>query len=400
MKISASQLAAARAARPAAPAPAPARAADPVRAHDTDTVDLSKDGHGREVTGQGQSTSERVASFAENVHQRLEHLARSLDPSAEVDLGTVKAEFAQNVQRLQDGIAAGAFSDEQLATGVQNTLSLLTGGVREALGLAEAPRTSDAAVRAAAAAGDADAAAPSRASGLSPAERISALEDKVNERIAGLMSGLDPDIARGVQAVQAQFAEHVARVQAGLESGSLDPEDIARGMQSTLGLLAQGLREALPQASESRAATGADPAPAPGADPAGAADADPVHAASADPGGAAAEARAAQQARFGAFADKVAARLADMQVEGADARLVGQAASAFESHMQRLEHAFFEQGSLDREQFGELFSSMLGQLQKDLAAALKPEHEGVRLYGADLGVDALKAGASSFDVEV
>ena len=93
MKIPASQVtsAAAAARQTAQPLVRPTRTTDvtgtPVQAAASDKVDLSRQAQGVvSASTQGQTTSERVASFADKVHQRLENLAQSLDPrsSAEV----------------------------------------------------------------------------------------------------------------------------------------------------------------------------------------------------------------------------------------------------------------------------------------------------------------------------
>lgn len=77
-------------------------------------------------------------------------------------------------------------------------------------------------------------------------ERIAAFETRTQSRI-DLLTAREEGQGASVDfsGVADQFAANIARVQAGIDSGGLDAEGVARGLQNTLSLLRDGVQDAL-----------------------------------------------------------------------------------------------------------------------------------------------------------
>ncbi|MCP3917422.1 MAG: hypothetical protein GY711_17895 [bacterium] len=77
-------------------------------------------------------------------------------------------------------------------------------------------------------------------------ERIAAFESRTQSRLELLAANGEGDAAQiDFSDVAQQFADHVARVQNGIDSGGLDAAGVARGLQNALGFLSDGVRSSL-----------------------------------------------------------------------------------------------------------------------------------------------------------
>ncbi|MBL6720746.1 MAG: hypothetical protein ISQ08_04975 [Planctomycetes bacterium] len=83
------------------------------------------------------------------------------------------------------------------------------------------------------------------ASGRAVSERVAALGQRLEDRLADLTQGLAPRAAHAVRSGGAEALRGLARLEAGLEAGTLDPRATGALLEGILGDLAAGLAPAL-----------------------------------------------------------------------------------------------------------------------------------------------------------
>ena len=284
-----------------------------------DRVELSdRDGDGDEVAGQ--SPSERVSALGEKVHDRLSQLARKTG----LDLSDIEASFDKNMERLQSALADGTLSREGLTRGVGNLLD----GLRSDLSARLSEGTKGAESR-----------------GASPGERAEALAETTLDRFRSLIREQGGN--EGLEKAMDAFGEHMDRLLAGIEDGSLDARGIASGIQSILDLARQDVARAMPTEPEASPDASRNDQSAP-----------------ADP-----------QSRFESFVAGIESRLEGIDASPAQSRALEELKQQFAQSMGRLDKAFFEEGAFDREKFGDLLGSLMNGLREDVKG----------LFGGDSG---------------
>lgn len=83
------------------------------------------------------------------------------------------------------------------------------------------------------------------APGQTPGERVAALGERLQDRLASLAEDLAPRAAQAVRQGGAEALRGLARLQSGLEAGTLDPRSTGSLLEGILGDLAAGLAPAL-----------------------------------------------------------------------------------------------------------------------------------------------------------
>lgn len=83
------------------------------------------------------------------------------------------------------------------------------------------------------------------ASGETASERVAALGERLQDRLASLAEGLAPRAAQAVRQGGAEALRGLARLESGLEAGTLDPRSTGTLLEGILGDLAAGLAPAL-----------------------------------------------------------------------------------------------------------------------------------------------------------
>ena len=183
----------------------------------------------------------------------------------------------------------------------------------------------------------------------------------------------------------------LSRLRDGMQNGTLNPEDVQRGIRNTFQNAREALDAARPSGDEAAASADVAPAGRPSLAP--------------DAGGLNATGEAVRD-RYQGFTDSILSRVAS--VEGMDSAVmdaVGEAASAFESATARLDQALFnpETGdSIDRGEFRELYDNALSQLQTQLSDLIGGHEAGSSiasmLYTAEKGVEGMNQGGFGLDV--
>jgi hypothetical protein len=282
----------------------------------------------------GQSPAERIQALGEKVHERLEALAQRTG----LDLSDVEAAFDHNLERLLGGLADGSLSRDDLTQGIENILQHLRDDVSERLD----PRG--------------DAADPG-----APQARIEALTSSVEERVLALAEELGGAQGAGLEQALDAFGVHVDRLLAGLEEGSLDRHEVASGLQNVLDLVRQDVQRGLGETDQGRQDDGS---------------------------------ASGLERRFESFVGGVDERLAGMQVPPDQADAFARLQAEFSSAMDRLGSAFFEEGSIGRGQFQDLFGSLFADLRQDVQGLFGDQQDAGRasLYHPVTGVERLGGG--------
>jgi hypothetical protein len=197
--------------------PAPGVATERVPGGDAaraDRIELSGD-------APPQDPAERLAAFADAVHERLELQLRDASPEEARAIADALAEFDQNMARIQGALAEGALDRRDLARALQGTMEHLRGALAP-----EGPPTDP----------QVEGTRGGTPDGLE--RRLDALEEQVSARVAELaQSGLSAEQLAALREAHSAFAAGLERLQ-GAELG-------ARGVHEGLEALFAALREDL-----------------------------------------------------------------------------------------------------------------------------------------------------------
>jgi hypothetical protein len=285
----------------------------------------------------GHSAGERIEALGEKVHARLDALARKTG----MDFSEVGAAFDQNMERLMAGLADGSLSRDGLAQGVGNMLDQLREDVSGRMNPG----------------GDRlDRPGPS-----GPEARLEAVASSIEGRVQALADELGGAKGAGLEKALDAFGGHMDRLVAGLEDGSLGRDELASGLQNVLDLVRSDVQRGLGEGERGRRSE----APAGGL-----------------------------EQRFESFVSGVEERLAGVDASPRQAEALAQLKADFGAAMDRLGSAFFDQGSIGRGQFQDLFGSLLSDLREDVQGLFGDQQDSGRasIYHPVRGVEHLGGG--------
>ena len=306
-----------------------------------------------ELSNQGRTPAERVDHFAQTVTQRLSNLARQQG----MDLSGVQESFDQHIARIQEGLADGSLSGRDIGQAIASTLDMLREDVREVTG--RGSRGSEA--------GEVDRSEGEDGSEGDPAARVEGFAEGVVDRLRSLIAESDGAVAEGLAGTLEGFNASIDRILAGLEDGSISARDVGAALDNILESTGRDIDRSMAMGRGE------------GGDEAQRSDGESV-----------------AEGRFDDVTSSVLDRLEGIDTSGLDPRAreaFGALAEEFRSAVARLDQAYFEDGSISREQFLELFSGAFSELQDDLAGLFGGDAGEVRLYDAAAGAEQL-AGAS------
>jgi len=347
MKISASEAARAQAAQQFNRSPGTLPPHDSRHAERTD-ADHRSDQVQRSNPGEGMSPSERTAAYADRIHERLAALAERTG----LDLSAIEREFDKNVDRIQAALADGTLDARGLAHSLGATTDIVKHDVKAAL------------------AADRGFAGQGLEGGdeQTTAARVEALSESINERFAALVAELDGASVEGLEIAQERFEGHVDRLLNALANGELSGEALEQGVKNILDLARSDVQRSL---ALSEVPDGQQ-APVDGSTEASTA-----------------------EARLDALADKVDQRFENLDTSGMSAEQLAELRdlkAGFESAMERLSDATFEQGAIGREQLGEILGDIFDALKEDMAGLFGSPADGATLYHPVTGVEDLAGG--------
>lgn len=375
--------------------PEPSAERGDARQVDAQQVDAQPVRDSADITGgaeQGQSPSERLASFADKVHDRLNALADKTG----LDLSQVQSDFSDYVQRLQDGIEDGSLNGADLERGVRNALALTATTVRSTMapgqiignqglgkpGMADKPSQVV----------DSGSVNP----GQSPSDRLDGFEAQVNERIGALAEGADEKTIAALRDAQQSFAMKLSELRSGLEDGSMDAASIGQGVQAALANLGENIQAAVAPKTEGQGTSGDEIGRGSlggGASVAGTASADLAGPVSQAPQGAAAaeaddvagtetEVEGDVGGRLADFAMTLTERLANLQNDGVGGEALQSAGADLIGLIERLSSAVAG-GGITGDHAGSLFQRALAGFSSDMGDMFGKIDNQMNLYGRD-----------------
>lgn len=171
-------------------------------------------GDAAQPAGDGDPRAEALSARLENAQERIEDRLRNLrstgmDEEGAARLAEAYDQFSDTFDRLQYGIENGTLGQRQLAKGFQFALAQ----VRDALRPQQSGDQDLANVRSGSGVDEATPVSPS------PAERLEAVSSSIEERLQGLVDGLDPEAARALDQAGERFDALTSRLASALEGG-------------------------------------------------------------------------------------------------------------------------------------------------------------------------------------
>jgi hypothetical protein len=304
-----------------------------------DRIDLSRE-------SESSSTTQRVDDFAEKTLERLAQLAED----SGTDTTDAARAFDKNMERLKAGLADGSLTGRDMAQGISNALDILKADLDDSSDPVrpDATRGSDQ---------------------RSDSERVESLAAGIEDRITSLAAELGD--REGLGSALEAFGGNVDRLLAGIQDGSLSGDQLAQGIQNVLDMVSSDVQRAVAPPTDGRVDLSGPDRPPVDSNPAG-----------------------STERRFGAFVQSAESRLAEIASDLSPEQREGFAKlqADFSSSMDRLGSAFFDKGSIDRDQFKELFNSLFEGLKSDVQGLFGGSpggNEAASLYNPVTGVEQL-----------
>ncbi|HRV82023.1 MAG TPA: hypothetical protein P5218_11325, partial [Planctomycetota bacterium] len=201
---------------------------------------------------------ERLERYAQQIESRLDGLVQQ---ESGVDLSGVRDSFRHNIERLQNAMADGGLSGEDLARGIQNALRGVRDGVREAMDLPSMRSAQEGASQVGSAQ---EAGSESTTLDVDPSmERLQAMEDHIRARLDQYMANTPQEGRSQVSEASDRLTHNFDRMREALQSGHMSLEDIQRSLSRTMQSLADDLESPVSiQALTMGPGTGGTPAAA------------------------------------------------------------------------------------------------------------------------------------------
>ena len=213
--------------------------------------------------------------------------------------------------------------------------------------------------------------------------------ERVTARIEGLLQEAgEGAVAEGLTGALTTFQDHIGRLLAGLQDGTLGLDDVGRALRNAVDYAAQNVQDALGLSDGTRVDDSAEIQPI-------------------DERGDAPPRVGPAQERFEAFGARILDRLQSLDASGLspeDQATLAGLTEAFASEAARLGSAFFEDHTLSRQDFQRLFQDAFRDLRGELASLFDgpdggPSGRRPQLYHPVTGIEVLTAPGARLDAQ-